>query len=170
MEMLYHVRRDDSVMGSVERNRAHAEGLLHRSGIIFLLRSDGKVLLQRRSPLKPIFPDQFDSSCSFHVIFGESYEEAAVRELREETGISASVKFLGKFSHQDKPENQIVAVFTCVSDSSVTIDREEAISAMFFSKDEVDGIVAREDVTPWLRDGWKLASGSIRQLPQRSEG
>ncbi len=165
-EMLYHVKQDDSVIGSVERNRAHAEGLLHRSGIVFLLRSDGKVLLQRRSPLKQIFPNRFDSSCSFHVIFGESYEGAAVRELREETGTSASVRFLGKFSHQDKPENQIVAVFMCESDASITIDQGEAINAMFYSKGEVDGIVEREKVTPWLRDGWKL----VRRLPSVNEG
>ncbi len=164
-EMLYHVRQDDSVVGSIERNRAHAEGLLRRSGIVFLRRSDGKVLLQRRSPLKRIFPNRFDSSCSFHVIFRESYEEAAVRELKEETGISASVRFLGEFVHEDKPENQIVAVFMCESDASVMIDREETLSAVFYSKGEVDGIVAREKVTPWLRDGWKLASRVIPHLP-----
>jgi len=160
-ELLYRVMQDDSVIGPVDRNRAHMEAILHRSGIVFLVRSDGKVLLQHRSPLKQIFPNRFDSSCSYHVTFGESYEEAAIRELREETGISAPVAFLGKFSHQDKPENQIVAVFVCKSDAGVTIDEAEAIDARFYSKEEVDRIVASGNVTPWLRDGWLLFRDGI---------
>lgn len=160
--MLYHVTPDDIVIGPVGRNRAHTEGLCHRSGVIFLVRSDGMVLLQRRSHLKKIFPNRLDSSCSFHVVFGESYEEAAVRELGEETGIWAPVSFLGKFSHHDEPESQIVAVFKCESDDPVTISYEEATNSEFFSKNQVDCIIAREEVTPWLRRGWKLASGAVR--------
>ncbi len=160
-ELLYHVRQDDSIIGPVDRNRAHMDVILHRSGIVFLVRSDRKVLLQHRSPLKQIFPNRFDSSCSYHVLFGESYEEAAVRELREETGISAPVVFLGKFSHQDKPENQIVAVFVCKSDAAVTIDEAEAMDAQFYFKEQVDRIVASEKVTPWLRDGWLLVKDKI---------
>jgi len=160
-ELLYHVRQDDSIIGPVDRNRAHMEAILHRSGIVFLVRSDGKVLLQHRSPLKQIFPNRFDSSCSYHVTFGESYEEAAVRELREETGISASVVFLGKFSHQDKPENQIVAVFVCKSGATVTIDQAEATEARFYSKEEIARIIASGNVTPWLRDSWLLLRDRI---------
>lgn len=160
-ELVYHVRQDDFIIGPVDRNRAHMETILHRAGIVFLVRSDGKVLLQHRSPFKQIFPNRFDSSCSYHVTFGESYEEAAVRELREETGISSPVVLLGKFSHHDEPENQIVAVFVCRSDAAVTIDRAEAIDARFYAKEEVDRIVASEKVTPWLRDGWLLARDKI---------
>src|SRR5260370_42126101 len=66
-------------------------------GMIFLARSDGKILLQRRSPNNKIFPNCWDSSSSFHVTFGESYEQAARRELREETAVSALFEYLGKF-------------------------------------------------------------------------
>lgn len=148
-------------MGPVERDRAHAGGSLHRSGIVFLARSDGKILLQHRSPGKEIFPGCFESSCAFHVVFGESYEQAAVRELLEEVGISAPLTYLGKFSHHDPPENQIVAVFSCHSDHVLKIDEREASEAHFYSPEEVDGIVASQKTTPWLRDGWKLARVEI---------
>lgn len=160
-ELLYHVRRDDSVVGSVDRDHAHIASILHRAGIVFLVRSDGKVLIQYRSPRKIIFPDRFDSSVAFHVTYGESYEGAATRELREETGVSAPVRYLGKFPHQDPPENQIVAVFVSKSTSPVTMDPEEATDAQFYSKHKVDDIVASGKVTPWLRDGWKLARDRI---------
>lgn len=160
-ELLYHVRTDDSVIGRIERDRAHKEEVLHRSGIVFLVRSNGMVLLQLRSPLKRIFPDRHDASCAFHVTFGESYADAAQRELREEVGISAPVTFVGKFLHYDPPEHQIVSVFICRSDERVTINPGEAVSADFHPKAQVDRIIASHRVTPWLRDGWKLAMDKI---------
>gem|GEM_PF-2843135 len=67
-ELLYHVREDNSIVGPVERRRVHSEGILHHAGMVFLRRSDGKVLVQRRSKTKDTFPGSYDSSCSFHEV------------------------------------------------------------------------------------------------------
>ena len=156
-ELLYRVTADDTVVGPVERTLAHAEGILHRSGLVFLRRSDGRILLQHRSPTKRIFPDAYECSAAFHVTFGESYEQAAERELREETGVSAPVRRLGKFTHHDPPEHQIVAVFTSTSDAPIRLDPTEATGYEFLTKPEVDRVLRDRRVTPWLRDGWPLA-------------
>lgn len=160
-EILYHVNDNDSVIGQVDRNYAHSNSVLHRSGVVFLARSDDRILLQHRSNLKAIFPDRHDCSSAFHVTFGESYQQAAERELKEETGIFARPIYVGKFLHCDPPENQIVGVFLCKSDEPVRIDEKEASGANFYSKDEIDKMVAQGRVTPWLRDGWKLARDKI---------
>ena len=110
--------------------------------MIFLVGSDKRILIQRRSIARETYPDQYDSSCSFHVTFGESYEEAAKRELIEETGVSAHLKYLGKFVHYDPPENEMVVVFACFSDEQIRISKEEFSSANFCTKEEVDKIVA----------------------------
>lgn len=156
-ELLYRVTADDREEGSVERDRAHAEGVRHRSGIVFLSRQDGNILIQHRSPQKRIFPDCYDASAAFHVTFGETYEQAAVRELREETGVSAPVRYLGKFTHHDPPECQVVAVFATSSEAPIRIDPAESTGYEFLPKGEVDRIVRRGRVTPWLRDGWPIA-------------
>ncbi len=160
-ELLYRVNENDSVVGEVDRDYAHSNGILHRSGIVFLSRSDRKILIQNRSSLKQIFPGRHDCSSSFHVKFGETYLEAAQRELNEETGVSATPTYVGKFLHRDPPENQIVAVFYCTSDQPVMIDNGEASGAYFCSRDEVDGMVYRNKVTPWLREGWKIVRNRI---------
>lgn len=152
--------KEDSVLGSIERSKAHLSQILHRAGMIFLARSDGKILLQRRSSSNKIFPKSWDSSSSFHVTFGESYEEAARRELEEETGVSVPLKYLGKFSYHVPPENEIVAVFSCKSDDSVRIDYLESSEASLHTRDEVNVIAASEDAAPWLARGWKIFTDS----------
>lgn len=158
MELIYRINDKDKVIGPIDRDRAHAEEVLHRSGMVFLERSDKKILIQHRSPLKKTFPDCFDASSTFHVAFGETYRRAAKRELREETGVDAKVVYLGKFLHHDPPEHQMVAVFSSKSDDAIRLDRTEATSAEFLSRGEIDEIVAKREITPWLRDGWKLFS------------
>ncbi len=112
--------------------------------MIFLIRSDGKILLQRRSPSNATFLGCWDSSSSFHVTFGESYEQAARRELKEEAGVSTSLTYLGKFAYHVPPENEIVAVFSCRSDDAIRIDHAESSEASFHTRDDVNVIAECE--------------------------
>jgi isopentenyl-diphosphate delta-isomerase type 1 len=165
-ELLYHVTEDDSIIGPVKRSTAHRDQILHRSGMIFLIRSDGKILLQHRSATRATFPDCWDSSSAFHVTFGESYEQAARRELKEETGISAHTTYLGKFTYHAPPENEIVAVFSCRSDDPIRIDEAESSEASFHSRDEVDVIAHSQAAAPWLSKGWQILANSNISLTQ----
>lgn len=162
VERLYHVTENDSVVGPVNRDDAHANGLLHRAGMVFVVKDDGKILLAWRSATKETFPDMYDSSCAFHVTFGESYEEAAKRELFEETGIHGNLVYLGKFSFREPPEHEMVAVFKCESDSVPVLDLKELATANYLAVADVDKIVSSRRVTPWLREGWKLMKGKSR--------
>jgi len=161
LEELYHVDEDDSVLGAVMRDDAHKREVLHRAGMVFVMRRDGKILLTKRSPSKDTFPDSYDCSCAFHVTFGETYEEAAKRELLEEIGIQGLPKYLGKFSFHEPPEKEMVAVFRCVTNQHIMLDKTESTDARFYSIAEVDRVVADNRVTPWLRDGWKLVRDQI---------
>lgn len=48
---------------------------------------DGDILLMRRHPQKRTHPGLYEASASGSVMAGETAQEAAVRELQEETGI-----------------------------------------------------------------------------------
>lgn len=80
---------NDVVIGTTTRGQAHADpSLVHRSVAILVFRN-GKVFLQQRSATKDTYPGYWACSATGHVDSGEDYDQAAVRELREELGITA---------------------------------------------------------------------------------
>lgn len=164
-EVLYHVNENDEVLGKISRSEAHSKGLLHRAGVVFLMNTEGEVLINRRSSEKQTFPSCYDSSASFHVTYGETYEHSAKRETMEEIKIKAPLEYLGKFIHRDPPEYQIVPVFLCISDEEPIIDPKEFSSQNFCSINEAERIIHNEKITPWLRDGWKILIKHLKKKP-----
>ena len=77
---------------TVERTRAHAEGIRHRRAHVWLLRRrpEGvEVLLQKRSRTKDSFPGCYDISSAGHIPAGSEVLPSAQRELLEELGLLA---------------------------------------------------------------------------------
>jgi 16S rRNA (adenine1518-N6/adenine1519-N6)-dimethyltransferase len=81
------VDEENRVQRQVTRGEVHAQGLRHRATHIFAFNQKGELLLQKRSHLKDVAPLKWDSSASGHLDVGESYEDAAARELSEELGL-----------------------------------------------------------------------------------
>ena len=94
MEMLDVVDENGIPTGeTVPREKAHAEGILHRTSHVWLVRSrNGKtqVLLQKRCETKDSWPGCYDVSSAGHIPAGVDFIPSALRELREELGISAA--------------------------------------------------------------------------------
>ena len=91
------VDEDNNVVSTAPRSVVHSLGLRHRAVhvVIYSKSEKGrKILLQKRSASKDLYPNLYTTSCSGHVDSGESYEVAVVREMKEETGLSVNVSEL----------------------------------------------------------------------------
>ncbi len=77
----------DEVVGQATRAEVHKRRLIHRAVHVLVFGADGRVFLQQRSRLKDTSPGLWNSSCSGHLDTSESYDVAAVRELKEEIGL-----------------------------------------------------------------------------------
>ncbi len=93
-----------------ERSMVHQDGDLHRTVHIWVVRkrADGglDVLLQKRSKDKDAYPGCYDVSSAGHVQAGDDFGSSAIRELREELGITAreqDFRFIG--FHEGYVEN-----------------------------------------------------------------
>ena len=74
------VDEDDQVLSYQPRSVCHqGEGILHRGISVILYRSDGKMLIQRRSKEKLLWPLHWSNACCTHPKPGECYQEAAQR-------------------------------------------------------------------------------------------
>lgn len=74
-------------VGLVARNVVHKLGMWHRTANIFLFRSDGRLVVQRRHKSKDVWPDAWDLSVAEHLRPGEEYLAGAERGLLEELGV-----------------------------------------------------------------------------------
>ena len=94
MELFDERNPDGSRTGVIkERGVAHMEGALHATVHTWIVRPNDRsgydVLLQKRSETKDSNPGCYDISSAGHVDAGCDYPESALRELREELGITA---------------------------------------------------------------------------------
>lgn len=83
------VDEEGKVIGRETRERIHREGLLHREVHVWLYTPDGTIILQRRAKDKDMYPGLSDASIGGHVEMGADYQDTAITEMREETGIVA---------------------------------------------------------------------------------
>ena len=91
-EEIFDVVNDrDEVIGQAPRREVHRTGLKHRAVHVLVFNARGEIFLQKRSMSKDTFPGAWDSSASGHLDSGEAYDACAVRELREEIGLSLAV-------------------------------------------------------------------------------
>lgn len=148
----------DCVIGQAERKMVHASGLLHRSVHVLVNNSQGKILLQRRSHCKETFPDHWDSSASGHVGEGESYDQAAIRELEEELGIKISnpPEFRFKIKACQETGWEFTQVYQFNYDGPINICPVELQYVKWFTENEIATLLNEPDakVTPSFEIIW----------------
>jgi len=96
-ELVDVVDLDDHAIGVRPLAECKQKGLLHRAVAVLLFDSEERLLIQRRSSRKDWMAGYWDLSSTGHVKAGESYQEAAVRELQEELGVSCQLRLVSKY-------------------------------------------------------------------------
>ena len=152
-ELFDVVNEDDEVVAQAPRPEVHARRLLHRAVQIFLLDSNGRLLLQKRSAIKDEFPLCYTSSASGHVDAGETYDEAAHRELAEELGLTGQLEFLNKFPACAETANEHTVLYRIFSDDEPIADPVEIESVEYKSLIQISEMMAEniEEFSPPFR-------------------
>lgn len=164
-ELLWLVNDQDEPLGSLARGKIHAQKLLHRSVHILVFNPEGQVLLQLRAMSKDENPGLWDSSAAGHVDYGERYDASAVREIREELGITIGVDKLGfLFKMGALPEfgNEFVQVYQVRWGGAVQPEAGEITDVRWFEPGEMDAALSCDDpaLTGTLKRIWRLYRNS----------
>jgi isopentenyldiphosphate isomerase len=139
------VNERDEVISQASRREVHARGLRHRAVHVLVFNARGEVFLQKRSLLKDRQPGVWDSSASGHVESGEDYDACAVREVREELGVTLTEppERLFKFDACEATDQEFVWVYHARHEGPFTLPPEEI---------ERGGWFAPAEVTRWIAE------------------
>ena len=101
-EMLDTFDINGKFLGSKPRSFCHSEnpGVYHKPVWIWIINSQGQILVQKRALTKKKNPGKWDMPSAGHVAAGESCLLGCVRETREELGLKVNEKdfiFLKEF-------------------------------------------------------------------------
>jgi 16S rRNA (adenine1518-N6/adenine1519-N6)-dimethyltransferase len=149
-EMFCVVDSQDRVIGAEARDYVHVNNLRHRAIHVLVLNQRGEIFLQRRSIWKDTHPGRWDSSTSGHVDAGESYEEAARRELREEIGVDCALEKIGKLPCSAATGWEFIEAFRCRHEGPFHLAPMEIETGAFFPLGQVRAWLQRspEDFSP----------------------
>ena len=157
------VDEDDRVIGQKTRGEVHADGDMHRAVHVFVIGKKGQLLLQKRSILKDVHPGTWDSSVAGHVDAGETYEQAAVRELEEEMGIVVDEppRELRHIKPCEGTGWEHVKLYRVPYSGPISYPAAEIESALWFPLEEVQAwLEARpEDFASGFIECWKAMQG-----------
>ena len=130
-EVVTIVDHENRVIGQASRRRMRRENLIHRASYILVFNSRGQLFVQKRTLSKDLYPGYYDIAAGGVVLAGESYEESARRELREELGITAVLECLGDTFFSDRHNQVWGRVFRCRHDGPFVLQEAEVESGEF---------------------------------------
>jgi isopentenyldiphosphate isomerase len=140
-ELVDIVDDDDNVIATVTRSEMRARRLQHRSVGIAVISTDGRLLIHRRSDAKDIWPGLWDIAAGGVVASGETYEDAAQRELAEELGlVDVEIECLGRSHYVDDELATLCRGYRVVHDGPFTFADGEVAEARWVTFDELDSM------------------------------
>ena len=144
------VDEEGRIVGAATRGECHnGSKLLHPVVHLHVFNSRGEVYLQKRPEWKDIQPGKWDTSVGGHIDDGETPEQALIREVGEELGITDFVpERVGKYVFESLRERELVYVNRTVYDGIVRPSAEELDGGRFWTMDEIRAAIGQEILTP----------------------
>ncbi len=157
-EKVILVDANDNAIGQMGKMEAHELGRLHRAFSIFILNSNGDLLLQQRAHAKYHSPGLWTNTCCSHQRQGEDSLTAANRRLVEEMGMQADLKAAFTFIYKADmgnglTEHELDHVIIGYSDLVPKINEEEVADWKWEDLDylKADLMESPQKYTAWFK-------------------
>jgi isopentenyldiphosphate isomerase len=147
-ELVERVDGQDRVLGMVVSRQAIQEGWLHRVAVTVCRDERGRILVHRRSEQVSRFPGLYEVEVGGAANVGESYEQAAARELAEELGIRALPRLLFTFINRSGLSPHWLGVHEAVVPDAVVPDPDEVAWHGWLTEPELRSALLEWRFTP----------------------
>jgi 16S rRNA (adenine1518-N6/adenine1519-N6)-dimethyltransferase len=157
------VDEEDNVIGAERMTDAIERKMIRRASRVYVFNQSGQLLVQQRSEkvLKPLMLDQ---SAAGHVDEGETYEEAAYRELEEELGLTGRELELIATSFRTTDFYNAIYRLTIPDDTEINFDPEEIKQVLWYDLATLTIKIANEQekFTPAFKEAWALLGDKLK--------
>lgn len=162
------VDENDQQTGVMEKLEAHRKGLLHRAFSVFILNSEGEMLLQKRALNKYHSPGLWTNTCCSHPMPGELTIDAASRRLMEEMGFSCHLKEIESFKYHAPFDNGLIEheydhILIGHHNGEVLPDPEEVCEHQWLYLDDIEDQlkINKDAFTFWFRIAFPLVKNHL---------
>jgi len=160
LEIFDVVDENGNIIGQATRAQCHGNpDLLHRTAHVLVFNGKQELWLQKRSVVKDIQPDKWDTSVGGHLDSGENPVFAALRETKEEIGLeisSADLNFCYKYIMRNDIESELVNTFFVVvaDDKKIEYNESEISDGRYWSREEIQNSLGKGIFTPNFEEEW----------------
>ncbi|WP_290696504.1 NUDIX domain-containing protein [Lacinutrix sp.] len=125
---------------SATKSIIHSKGYYHNTAHIWFYTTKGEILLQQRAASKVIFPLLWDVSVAGHIDAGETIKSGAIREIKEEIGLTISENGLVKIGSFDSFKTYPNGIIDNEFRHSFIAELKVDINALTPQKEEVEAL------------------------------
>lgn len=153
MEIWDGYNSDGTLAGvDIVRGDPIPDGIYFMTVEILVRHTDGDYLLMQRDPSKPAFPGYLEATAGGAAQKGEDAYTAALRELREETGIKAdTLEPIGSMLYRKMLVHQYLCVTDC-DKSSITLQEGETVGYRWVTEEEFIDFIGSGNMIPTQKE------------------
>ena len=108
---------------------------------------------QKRSQHKDTNPEYWAESVGGHVTYGQTYKQAAQREIKEELGISPPLKFVTKELYKLDIEREYITIYSAkIEKTPINFDKTEITQVRWVDIKNLKEFIKKEKVTQGCKD------------------
>ena len=159
------VDESGEVIGSATRGECHSGSrLLHPVVHLHVFNSKGELYLQKRPDWKDIQPGKWDTSVGGHIDYGETPEEALLREVHEELGITDFIpELVDKYVFESNRERELIYVNRTSFDDEICPSKAELDGGRFWTVREIQEAMGQGILTPNFESEYKRCFEKIER-------
>lgn len=152
MEHLDILDDEGNIIGQATQEEVYEKKHSHRIVHVLVINPKAReVYLQQRAETKSFLPGHYCTSAGGHVHAGETYEQAAQRELYEEIGLTTPVQEVHRFVFESAGHKRFITLFVASATGGFDFKDGEVSGGKFYPLDAALALVEKgEKIHPQL--------------------
>lgn len=133
---------------------------------IYILNSKGEMLIQKRVKTKSVFADLWDISVGGGVTFGDTLEQSATRELKEELGYDYDFSFDRPVLtiHHDEGFDDYFIIHKNLNIEDLVLQESEVAKVKWANKTEILSMLEKHEFIPYKNSIIELLFDMSKQI------